>query len=384
MIANKKIPALRFKEFEGEWNCTKIEEISKVGSGGTPNRSIATYWNGDIPWITTSLIDSNKIDYADEYITKEGLENSSAKLFPSGAVLMAMYGQGKTRGKVAILGIEATTNQACAAIIVKQEIINPKYLFQNFTGRYDEVRNLSNAGGQENLSGELIKNLKVCFPSLSEQQKIASFLTAVDDKIQQLTKKNALLEQYKKGVMQQIFNQQIRFKDDDGNDYPDWEEKRLGDITSSIKAGKTKPENEGFFNVYGSTGIIGYCKEFSHSGSFILIARVGANAGKLDIVNGKFGVTDNTLVVDGSNYINLKFLFYLLLVYNLNRLVFGSGQPLITGGQLSKLLALVPSKEEQQKIANFLTGIDNKIDLVNQQLEKTKEFKKGLLQQMFV
>jgi len=111
-------PKLRFKEFEGDWSTNKIEEISIVTSGGTPSRNVSDYWNGDIPWVTTSLVDFNVINEAEEFITQVGLDNSSAKLFHKDTILMAMYGQGITRGKVAILGIDATTNQACAAIKV--------------------------------------------------------------------------------------------------------------------------------------------------------------------------------------------------------------------------------------------------------------------------
>ena len=108
------VPKLRFKEFEdsGEWEKNTMEEICKITSGGTPSRTVNDYWNGEIPWISTTLIDFNTINAANEYITEAGLQNSSAKIFPKNTILMAMYGQGKTRGKVAILGIEAATNQA--------------------------------------------------------------------------------------------------------------------------------------------------------------------------------------------------------------------------------------------------------------------------------
>ena len=175
MIANKKnkkkrVPELRFGEFDGEWEKTNLGEVSKVTSGGTPSRSKPNYWNGSIPWISTSLIDFNIINKAEEHITEEGLSNSSAKLFPKGTLLMAMYGQGKTRGKISILGIEASTNQACAAIIPK-ESVTKDFLFQNLAGRYNEIRDLSNEGGQQNLSGGIIKKITFSVPSLPEQKK---------------------------------------------------------------------------------------------------------------------------------------------------------------------------------------------------------------------
>ncbi|MCL1654952.1 restriction endonuclease subunit S, partial [Elizabethkingia miricola] len=178
------VPPLRFPGFEGEWKTKKLGEVSSVSSGGTPSRANPLYWNGDIPWISTTLIDFNFIEKSEEYITQEGLENSSAKLFPIGTLLMAMYGQGKTRGKVAILNIEATTNQACGAIITNKEVVNPFFAFQNLVKRYDEIRDLSNQGSQENLSGGIIKRIEITFPKLLEQIKIASFLSLIDERIQ--------------------------------------------------------------------------------------------------------------------------------------------------------------------------------------------------------
>ncbi len=363
---------------------------------------IPSYWNGSIPWVSTTLIDFNIIKETTEFITNEGLENSSAKLFPEGTLLMAMYGQGKTRGKVAVLGIEATTNQACGAIIPNNTKINNFFLFHNISNRYDEIRDLSNQGGQENLSGEIIKNLSVNFPSLSEQTKIASFLTYVDDKLQTLKKKKALLEQYKKGVMQKIFSQeteergsqipsektkknlQLRFKDNKGKDFPEWEEKRIEEIVERIQSGKDKPNESKDFKIYGSMGVIGYNSTFSYEGTYIVIARVGANAGTVNIVSGKFGVSDNALVLECVSSCNVNFIYYLLKFINLNKLVFGSGQPLITGGHLKAQIAQVPSLPEQTKIASFLSLIDEKINQCQFQIEKTERWKKELLQKMFV
>lgn len=200
------LPKLRFPEFrdDGEWEVKTLEDIAKISSGGTPNRAEPDYWGGSIPWITTSLIDFNRIDNAEEFITTEGLKNSSAKLFPAQTLLMAMYGQGKTRGKVALLGIEATANQACAAIMLDKEI-DTNFVFQNLASRYNEIRKLSNEGGQENLSAGLIKEIPLIHPCLAEQQKIANCLASLDDLITAQTQKLTALKTHKKGLMQQLF-----------------------------------------------------------------------------------------------------------------------------------------------------------------------------------
>src|SRR5690554_930992 len=120
---------------------------------------------------------------------------------------MAMYGQGKTRGKVAILNIEATTNQACGAIITNKEVINPFFAFQNLVKRYDEIRDLSNQGSQENLSGGIIKGIEITFPKLPEQIKIASFLSLIDKRIQTQNKIIEELKLLKNTIRYQLYEQ---------------------------------------------------------------------------------------------------------------------------------------------------------------------------------
>src|SRR5690606_13499760 len=207
-------PKLRFPEFEGNWKNKALNDISEIKSGGTPSRTNPKFWNGDIPWITTSLVDYNDIINSEEYITVEAVENSSAKIFPINTILMAMYGQGNTRGRVSKLKIEATTNQACAAIIVNQDQ-NYNFIYQILVKSYDDLRNLSNEGGQKNLSLGIIKDFNIKLPSLPEQQKIADYLSTIDNKINLLEEKKAQLVLYKKGMMQKLFSQEIRFKPSD-------------------------------------------------------------------------------------------------------------------------------------------------------------------------
>lgn len=291
-------------------------------------------------------------------------------------------------------------------------------------------------GNQSNVGIEDLKDIELYFPSLPEQRKIADFLTAVDGRIQQLTQKKALLEDYKKGVMQGIFagggggenyelgirnyeleeenaetipnsnamtnpnskfiihnsnaetipkSTRLRFKDDDGNDFPDWEEKKLGDLVAGISSGKTKPSDTGEFPVYGSTGLLGRSSNYTHNQECILVARVGANAGLVNRVLGRYSVTDNTLIIsfDEAKMIG-AFAESFLKAFGLSKLVFGSGQPLITSGQLKTIIVTHPSLPEQTKIADFLSAIDRKIEGVGTQITETQTFKRGLLQQMFV
>jgi len=200
-------PRLRFPEFQNapEWRTDSLGRTFETTSGGTPSRSEKAYWNGHIPWITTSLVDFRVITDAEEFITDEGLENSSAKIFPQGTVLMAMYGQGKTRGQVALLGISAATNQACAAILPREDI-DPYFVFLNLAGRYEEIREKSNSGGQENLSQGLIREIPFAFPTdEAEQRKVTSCLSSLDELISAQSDKLDALKTQKKGLMQQLF-----------------------------------------------------------------------------------------------------------------------------------------------------------------------------------
>jgi type I restriction enzyme S subunit len=154
------------------WKRLTLGEIAQITSGGTPDRSEPTYWGGDIPWVTTGEIQFNTITHTAEKITETGLKGSSAKLFPPGTLLMAMYGQGKTRGQVAKLEIEAATNQACAAILLN-EGSDEDFYFQCLASQYESIRDLGNAGTQKNLNGALIKEIAVPVPPFHEQQRIS-------------------------------------------------------------------------------------------------------------------------------------------------------------------------------------------------------------------
>jgi type I restriction enzyme S subunit len=166
--------------FPEGWRRRTLGEIARITSGGTPDRGEPTYWGGSIPWVTTGEIRFNTITDTAEKITGAGLKNSSAKLFPPGTLLLAMYGQGKTRGQVAKLGIEAATNQACAAILLSDGH-DVDFYFQYLSSQYAALRQLSNAGTtQQNLSAGILKAIEVPVPSLEEQQRMARMLGTWD------------------------------------------------------------------------------------------------------------------------------------------------------------------------------------------------------------
>lgn len=217
------------------WVIQTIDDIAKVASGGTPSRKNDVYWEGDIPWVTTAEVNFNTIEDSVQKISKFGLDNSSAKLFPPDTILMAMYGQGKTRGKVAKLGIEASTNQACAAILLKEEL-STDYYYLFLQSQYENIRNLSNSGGQKNLSAGLVKSIKVPVPPLTEQEKIAKILSTWDRAIEVTEKIISNSQKQKRSLMQQLLTGKKRlsgFRDDSFSVRKGFAKSKLGKIPDS-------------------------------------------------------------------------------------------------------------------------------------------------------
>lgn len=179
------------------WLADPISAHYSVASGGTPSRENATYWKGGtIPWVKTTEVAYRTITETEERITPEGLANSAAKMLPIGTLLMAMYGQGVTRGKVAVLGLEAACNQACAAIMPTDKAITPRFLYHFLTWRYDAIRSLAHGGQQQNLNLEIVRALPVSYPEdEKEQSEITEILDAIDRKIDLHKRKRAVLEE---------------------------------------------------------------------------------------------------------------------------------------------------------------------------------------------
>lgn len=164
------------------WHRSTLGEIARITSGGTPDRSKPEYWNGNVPWVTTGEIQFNTITNTAEKITEAGLQNSSAKQFPVGTLLMAMYGQGKTRGQVAKLGIQAATNQNSAAILLKDGY-DPDFYFHFLSSQYENIRDFGHSGGVSHLNAGLLKQIAVPVAPIHEQRRVARILSTWDQAI---------------------------------------------------------------------------------------------------------------------------------------------------------------------------------------------------------
>jgi type I restriction enzyme S subunit len=198
------------------WDTGKIESYFLVKTGGTPSRNIERYWTGGtIPWVKTTEINYNVIASTEEFITEEGMRNSSAKLLSKGSILLAMYGQGVTRGKVAILGVDATCNQACAVIkALGDSLVDPKYLFYFLTFRYESIRALAHGGQQQNLNLDIVRNIPIAFPKdIRDQREIVYILEGIDAKIDLHKRKQVVLESLFKSALHKLITGEIHVGD---------------------------------------------------------------------------------------------------------------------------------------------------------------------------
>ncbi len=381
------------------WRLTSLGEIAKVTSGGTPSRKEPSYWSGDVPWISTSLIDFNVIASAEEYITADGVENSSAKVFPTGTLLMAMFGQGVTRGKVAVLGIDAAFIQACVGITPSKEV-DAGYLYQFLAHNYEAIRQLSNSGSQENLNAGLIKGIQVPLPPLGEQKEIAAVVSTWDRSIGQLTELIAAKLRFKQGLVQQLVTGQRRFE----GFRDEWRPVQLRDVTTeSDERNRGQLGTDSVKAVTKAEGIVPMKERTIGADiSRYLVVRkdwFAYNPMRLNIGSIARWRGDNDVLVSpdyvvfrcndgngGTAGIDPDYLDHLRRSEIWEKFVTAAGngsvRVRIYFSDLGHLKFKLPSSAEQRRIASVLNAADREIGLLRKQRDAFKQQKKGLMQKL--
>ena len=402
-------PKLRFKEFDGDWFQSKIGEIFQVTSGSTPLRSDNRFFeNADIVWVKTTDLNNGLIEKTEEKISQIALKETSVKILPKGTVFVAMYGGFNQIGRTGLLVHEAACNQALSAIYPNEKI-DSYFLLTFLNHKVDDWKTFAASSRKDpNITKSDVLAFPLKYPVKEEQTKIASFLSVVDEKISQLTQKHALLSQYKQGMMQKLFSQQIRFKADDGSEFGEWEEKTLGSL-GVFKSGQGFPEKyQGgktgvpFFkvsdmNTYGNEKRMVVANNYVDADSIlemkvkvildesIIFAKVGAAVFlERKRLATNFLIDNNMMAFTPDPKLNINFIKQFLDTIKFSNFVQVGALPSYNAGDLAIIPIHIPCVVEQTKIANFLSAIDQKIDVVAQQIEQTKQWKKGLLQQMFV
>ena len=402
-------PKLRFKEFDGDWERIKLSQMGTFKNG--INKDKEDFGHG-VPFINLmDVFGKNSICQNTFDLVNASSKEIEAYSLKQGDVLFIRSSVKPEGVAETAVVLEDLDNTVYSGFLIRYrpskdiDLHYKKYCFSTDFFRKN-VLALSTTSANTNINQESLSLLNLDLPSKQEQTKIATFLSAVDEKISQLTQKHELLSQYKQGMMQKLFSQEIRFKAVDGSEFGEWEETTLGLTGKFIGGGTPSKEvaefwqgsipwisssdlvDESIFNInitrFISTDALNQsATKLIPANSILIVSRVGV---------GKVAVTDRDICTSQD--------FTNLVLSNGNAVFFGYSIKSLTGrllemnqgtsikgfvkDDLSNLKVQIPSLEEQTKIANFLSAIDQKIEIVAQQIEQAKQWKKGLLQQMFV
>ena len=382
MSEEKLVPKLRFNGFTKVWESTKIGEIAEVVGGGTPKTEVEEYWNGEIKWFTPSEIGKTKYIFDSErHITNEGLKNSSAKLLPKNTILLSSRA---TVGEISIASTECSTNQGFQSLITKNNVDN-EFIYYLITTIKNEFLRRSSGSTFLEISKNEIKRIPINIPELSEQNKISNLFSAIDNKIEMLEKKHQYYQDFKKYLMQRIFSSQedkLRF---------DFVEVKLKDISKINKGEQLNKdvmiEDGKYYVLNGGKDPSGYTNEWNVSENTITISEGGNSCGYVNFNTEKFwsgghcyylsNLDENVDDYYLYNYLKFKEKFIM-------HLRVGSGLPNIQKRDIENIKIQIISKNNQNKISNLFLFVDKKINSIQIQKENFENFKKGLLQQMFV
>ena len=401
----RKVPKLRFKEFSDEWEEKKLGDILEFKNG--VNASKEQYGKG-IKFINVLDILNNDFITYDNIIGKVDIDNNILEKYSVtyGDILFQRSSETREEVGMANVYLDKKNIATFGGFVIRGKKIGEYIpIFLNKLLKTNLARNeiTSKSGGSTryNVGQETLKDVRLLFPIIQKQKKIANFLNNIDKKISLTEEKLELFREYKKGVMQKIFSQELRFKDSNGNDYPEWEEKTLGNYINFLtgypfNSKKFNEEKRGvplirIRNLLDSNISTYYEGEYENK---YIIKRedilIGMD-GDFNVVKWKNnGALLNQRIVKVFSKNNLElcntFLYYILEkpIKNINLKTFSTTVKHLSVKDIEKIIVNLPILKEQEKIANFLSDIDNKIENIEKELEGLKEFKKGLLQQMFV
>lgn len=372
-------PTLRFPEFKDEWEVNKLGLYTNVIMGQSPSSKNYTNDSNNIVLVQGNAdLQKGKI-YPRIYTTE------ITKTAEKHDIILTVRAP---VGELAISQMKACIGRGVCAIKGNTFI----YTYLNYLNDKNYWKRIVQGSTFESISGTDVKNVPLKIPSKKEQEKIGRFFSKIDQQIELEEKKLELLEQQKKGYMQKIFSQELRFKDENGNDYPNWNKTLIKDIFE-FENNRRKPitsslREKGIYPYYGATGIIDYVKNYLFDNEErLLIGEDGAKWGQFEsssfIANGKYWVNNHAHVVK-SNTDNLYFMNYYLNFKELRTFVTGNAPAKLTHANLCSINIKMPTRSEQDKISYLLKGIESK---VNKQLKKIgllKQRKQGLLQKMFI
>lgn len=358
------------------YETTKINDIcTKITSGGTPKSSTVEFYNPkEVPWLKTGEVNYCRIYDTETYISKEGLAQSSAKLIPENSVIIAMYGQGDTAGRVAINKIPLSTNQACCNLIINHKIADYEYVYYALSTLYSKLISLKNGGAQPNLNARIIKEVEIPFPELATQKRIASILSNYDYLIENNYKQIKLLEEAAQRLYKEWFIE-MRFPGYEDVEFVDgipegWKIESLTEV-SPIVTGK-KDANFGVEN--GKYTFFTCAQEpiKAPSYSFDCDAVILAGNGDFNVklYRGKFEAYQRTYVLSpfDSEYL---YLLYYAVKDNMRQLFQGaSGSTIkfLTKRMLEEIKIYIPDRNTMEIYNDYCETYQKKIEVLKQQI----------------
>ncbi|HHP8186225.1 TPA: restriction endonuclease subunit S [Acinetobacter baumannii] len=390
-------PKLRFKEFDGDWSSIAIGNLLKIKSGlGFKAEEYTTEEAIRLLQIENVGYGSVKWTHNVKYVPHDYLSIHSELVLKEDDIVLALN-RPVTNDQLKIAKLTKDDGpsilyQRVGKLEFKKNEIDHNFIFQIFQKEVKSyVLNSSIGSDQPFISTTDLYKHKITLPAQKEQTKIASFLSAVDEKISQLTQKHELLSQYKQGMMQKLFSQQLRFKADDGSEFGEWENSYIGNeckITTGNKDTQNKVD-DGLYPFFVRSQTVEKINSYSMDCEAILTSGDGVGVGKnYHYMNGKFDFHQRVYCLyEFSERLIGRYLYIYFSNYfydRVKRLSAKNSVDSVRMDMISKMEIKLPCLEEQTKIANFLSAIDQKIEVVAQQIEQAKTWKKGLLQQMFV
>lgn len=391
-----------------DWKVVRLGNVAKTKSGGTPSRKKPEYFTGNIPWVKSGELDDNVIYDTEEKITEEALLNSSAKIFPKGTLLIAMYGA--TVGKTAILAIDASTNQVVCGIFPKTKSFLSEFVRYYLAFIRPKLLNERFGGAQPNISQTIVKNSKIVLPPPPEQQKIAKVLGTIQRTVDQQDKIIEATKNLKKSLMQKLFTQGIghaEFKETEIGEIPqEWKVVRLGDVVDWKKKNinpLSHPDEA--FEYYSipayhvnqkpvvEVGKNIRSQKFLVKDGTVLFAKLNPRVPKVWLVESttekrRIASTEFIPLFPKNDVANNMFLTYICW----SDYVLPKSQKLVSGSTPSrqrvdinaffKIQIPLPSFPEQQEIARILSIVDKKIEVEEKRKTSLKELFKTMLHKL--
>ena len=387
-MAERRVPRIRFKGFEEDWEQRKLGELADIVGGGTPSTSNLQYWDGDIDWYAPAEINEQVyISSSQKKITKAGYENSSVKLLPVGTVLFtSRAGIGKT----AILDREACTNQGFQSIVPHKQELDSYFIFSR-SAELKQYGEIVGAGSTfVEVSGKQMSEMELMMPlALNEQQAIGTYFRRLDQLLSLHQRKLEKLKILKKAMLEKMFPKngakvpEIRFS----GFTDDWEQRKLGELafitTGKLDANAAKKDGE--YNFFTCGKEILKTNSYAFDGEAILINGNG-DLGYTRKYVGKFNAYQRTYVLQGfvMDYEYIEHAIHKFLPDKIKNESIGGAMPYIKIDSLMNLELPIPVVQEAVAVTRFLNELDSLLSLHQRKLEKLRQIKKSMLERMFV